>query len=111
MISYDIPLQTLPDTYNGQPLTYVALASQKNYMSLYLMGVYGDPEVAIWFAERYKSSGKRMDMGKSCVRFRKLEDLPLDLVGEAVARIGMRDFIELYHTSRRGSRKGRVRHS
>jgi hypothetical protein len=69
MISYIIPLQTLPETYNGQPLLYAALASQKNHMSLYLMNVYGDRETERWFTERHRTNGKKLDMGKSCVRF------------------------------------------
>ena len=69
-------------------------------MSLYLMGVYCDPEMKSWFVQQYRASGKRLDMGKSCVRFRTLEDLPLDLVGEAVARTSVEDFIERYETAR-----------
>ena len=94
MIGYGIPLERYPETYNGQPLGYVGLASQKNYMSLYLMNIYGDPEAAQWFVEQYKASGKKLDMGKSCVRFKKLEDLPLDLVGEAIARASVAQYIE-----------------
>ena len=70
MITYEIPLDRYPDTYNGQPLMYAALASQKRYMSLYLMCVYSHQESRIWFEERFKASGKKLDMGKSCVRFR-----------------------------------------
>ena len=69
-------------------------------MSLYLMGVYCDPEMESWFVQQYRASGKRLDMGKSCVRFRTLEDLPLDLVGEAVARTSVEDFIERHETAR-----------
>ena len=101
MIGYVIPLERYPKTYNRQPLAYVSLASQKNYMSLYLMGVYGDAETGEWFTERYRASGKKLDMGKSCVRFKKLEDLPTELIGEAVARTTVADFIELYEASRR----------
>ena len=101
MIGYVIPLQTYPVTYNGQPLEYIALASQKNYMSLYLMNIYGDKDTEQWFANSYRASGKKLDMGKSCVRFKKLEDLPLDLVAEAVARTSVDEFIERYEASRR----------
>ena len=100
MISYVVPLDTLPKTYNGQPLQYAALASQKGYMSAYLMGVYGDSETERWFVEQYRASGKKLDMGKSCVRFKTLDDLPLELVGEAIARIPVTQFIELYQASR-----------
>ena len=68
MITWSVPLERLPDTYNGQPLGYIALASQKNYMTLYLMSAYGDEET--WFREEYAKSGKKLDMGKSCVRFK-----------------------------------------
>ena len=67
MISYVIPLETYPKTYNKQPLQYAGLASQKNYMSLYLMNVYGDEDTERWFVEEYEKSGKKLDMGKSCV--------------------------------------------
>ena len=103
MISYVIPLARYPTTYNKQPLAYISLAAQKRYSSLYLMGVYCDPEMESWFVQRYRASGKRLDMGKSCVRFRTLEDLPLDLVGEAVSMTSVEDFIQRYETAR-GSR-------
>lgn len=101
MIGYHIPLSRYSKTYNGQPLGYAALASQKNYISLYLMNVYGNKEIEGWFIESYKKSGKRLDMGKSCVRFRKLEDLPLDIIEEAIARTSVDDFISLYEESRK----------
>ena len=101
MIGYVIPLEKYPVTYNKQPLGVVALASQKNYMSLYLMNVYGDPETERWFVEEYRASGKKLDMGKSCVRFKGLEDLPLDLVGRAIARTSVDEFIGMYESSRR----------
>ena len=103
MIGYVIPLERYPITYNGQPLSYAALASQKNYMSLYLMNVYSDPETENWFVEQYRASGKKLDMGKSCVRFKKLEDLPIGLVGKAIARTSVPEFIERYEASRRRS--------
>ncbi len=103
MISYVIPLARYPKTYNKHPLAYLSLAAQKRYMSIYLMGVYCDPESESWFVQRYRDSGKRLDIGKACVRFRTLEDLPLDLVGEAVSMTSVVDFIECYETAR-GSR-------
>ena len=102
MITYVVPLSVLADTYNGQPLMYVALASQKRHMSLYLTNVYGDESVEQWFRERYRAAGKKLDMGKSCVRFKKLDDLPLALVGEVVARTPIADFVEIYKASRSG---------
>ena len=103
LISYVIPLARYSKTYNKQRLAYISLAAQKNYMSIYLMGVYSDPESESWFVQRYRDSGKRLDMGKACVRFRTLNDLPLDLVGESVSRTSVEDFIERYETAR-GSR-------
>ncbi len=100
MISYVIPLERYPVTYNKQPLQYAALASQKHYMSVYLMNVYGDPDSEQWFVEQYRASGKKLDMGKSCVRFKKLDDLPLDLIGRAVARTPVEAYIEVYEAAR-----------
>ena len=100
MIGYYVPLSRCPKTYNGQPLSYVGIASQKHYMSLYLMGVYGDESASAWFREAYQQTGKRLDMGKSCVRFKKLEDLPLDLVGQAVAITSVDELIHMHQRSR-----------
>ena len=107
MISYIIPLEKYPVTYNKQPLAYASLASQKNYISLYLMNVYGHPENEQWFHERYRASGKKLDMGKSCVRFKRLADLPLDLIGEAIARTTPAKFIERYEASRRDLKRAK----
>ena len=96
MISYEVPLDVFPDTYNKRPLQYAALASQKRHMAVYLTPVYSDPETGEWFRKRYSDSGCRMDMGKSCVRFRKLDDLPLELIGEAVARMDLEQFLNRY---------------
>ena len=93
MITYQVPLETCPDTYNGQPLMYAALASQKNHMAVYLMAIYTSEERRSDFEKRYKESGKRMDVGKSCVRFRKLESLPLDLIGEVIGSVSVEEFV------------------
>ncbi len=106
MITYAVPLSIFPDTYNKQPLMYAALASQKRHMALYLTNVYGDGSLEAWFRERYKATGKRLDMGKSCVRFRKLDDLPLDLVGETIAKTPIDEFLEIYKASRTGTKRG-----
>jgi hypothetical protein len=107
MIGYVIPLKRYPVTYNGQPLGIAALASQKNYMAVYLMNIYGDKDTEAWFTQQYKASGKKLDMGKSCVRFKKLEDLPLELIGEAVARTPVDKLISLYEASRKNTMAGR----
>ena len=95
MITYEVPLETFPDTYNGKPLMYAALASQKNHMSVYLMGCYMSPEIRNKFENAYKQSGKKFDAGKSCIRFRKVDDLPLKLIGETIASMSVEEFIEL----------------
>ena len=100
-ICYQVPLSVLPETYNGQPLCYAALASQKNYMSVYLMTVYGHKSLEKEFRERYKASGKKLDMGKSCVHFKKLDDLPLDLIGEIISRVPMDEYVRRYQASRK----------
>lgn len=104
MIGYIVPFSLKPDTYNGQPLCYVALASQKNHLSLYLTNVYSDQKLSEWFTKEYKKSGKKLDMGKSCVRFKKLEDLPLDLIGKTVAMTPVNEFISLYDKARNQKR-------
>lgn len=96
MIAYEVPLETFPDTYNKKPLMYAALASQKNHMAVYLTSVYADPDLEAWFRAEYEATGKKMDMGKSCVRFKKIENLPVDLIGEAVAKLSLDDFLETY---------------
>ena len=87
MIAYQIPLETYPDTYNKQPLMYAALASQKNHMAVYLSGIYISDESREEFEAAYRATGKKLDVGKSCVRFKKLDDLPLDLIGDSIASI------------------------
>jgi hypothetical protein len=104
MPAYYIPLATYPTTYNGQPLTIAALACQKNYMSLHLLSIYTDQETEQWFKDRLVASGKKLDMGKACIRFTKLEDLPLDLIADAIARISVPVYIANYEKGRGISR-------
>jgi hypothetical protein len=99
MIGYYVPLTRYPETYNGQPLGVAGLASQKRHIALYLMGLYTDHDAA-WFRERWTASGKKLDMGKSCIRFRTLDDVPLDVVGAAIARTSVADFIAAYERRR-----------
>jgi len=96
MIAYEIPLERYPDTYNGQPLLFAALASQKRHMAVYLHSIYVDEETRDRFESAYRDTGKRMDIGASCVRFRRLEDLPLDLIGEAIAATTVEQYITRY---------------
>jgi uncharacterized protein YdhG (YjbR/CyaY superfamily) len=93
MITYQVPLKVYPDTYNKQPLMYAALASQKNHMAVYLTAIYMSEKSRKEFEINYKATGKRFDTGKSCVRFRKLENLPLPLIAETIASIELSDFV------------------
>lgn len=93
MITWQVPLEIYPDTYNGRPLMYAALASQKNHMSLYLTGIYMDERAKKEFEGAYKATGKRYDVGKSCVRFRTLDDLPLDVIAEAIGEYEVDEFV------------------
>jgi uncharacterized protein YdhG (YjbR/CyaY superfamily) len=101
MITYEVPLETFPDTYNGKPLMYAALASQKNHMSVYLMGCYMSPEIRNKFENAYKLSGKKFDAGKSCIRFKKEDDLPLELIGKTIGSMRVEQFIEHYLFNRK----------
>lgn len=105
MIGYVVPLSRYPKTYNAQPLALAALASQKNYMALYLNNVYGAPETYERFTSAYRAAGKRLDMGKSCVRFRKLDDLPLELVGETIAQTSVEEYLAVYEAARAGMKR------
>ena len=102
MISYSVSAGAFPADFPydpKHPLPFAALASQKDYMSVYLMGVYSDDgnEHADWFRKSWKQAGKKLDMGKCCVRFTKLEDIALDVLGEAIRRIPAKDYVE-FHT-------------
>ncbi len=102
MIGYYVPHSHYPAGYHcdpKQPLPFAALASQKNYMSLYLMGCYGEEKERERFEQAWAKAGKKLDMGKSCVRFRKLDDVPLEVVGAAIKRVGVKKYIEIYEAS------------
>jgi hypothetical protein len=93
MITYEVPLSVYPDTYNGKPLMYAALASQKNHFALHLTGIYLSEERRASFEDAYRATDKRLDVGKSCVRFKRLEDLPLDLIGDTIALFTVDQFV------------------
>ncbi|HET9453630.1 MAG TPA: DUF1801 domain-containing protein [Gemmatimonadaceae bacterium] len=99
MISYEIPLARFPKTYNKQPLGYAALAVQKNYNALYLMGAYAIPAQVRKLRDAFTRAGKKLDMGKSCVRFRTPEDLELDAIADAIAAIPPDEFIALHEAA------------
>jgi hypothetical protein len=113
MIGYFVPHEVYPSGYHcdpRQPLPFAALGSQKNYMSLYLMSVYGDSDQRKLLQEAWAQSGKKLNMGKACIRFAKLSDLPLDIIGDAVRRVTAKRYIAICESainSRQGkSRKG-----
>jgi len=101
MIAYVIPLERYPKTYNGQPLWYAALAAQKNYCALHLMSVYANATGTAAFKNAFARAGKKLDMGKACVRFKRLEDLELDAIGAVIAGTTPDDFSALCEKSRR----------
>ncbi|MBL9014168.1 MAG: DUF1801 domain-containing protein [Myxococcales bacterium] len=103
MLGWYVPLERYPDTYNGQPIGIAALAAQKSYHALYLMSVYGDPATEAWFKRAFAKAGKKLDMGKSCVRFKQLDDLPLDVIGEAIARLPVEKLIAQHDRVHGGS--------
>jgi hypothetical protein len=100
MIGYAVPLSRYPVTYNKQPLALAALASQKGYCSLYLMSIYSSPALKSWFEAAFAKAGKKLDMGKSCVRFKTVDDLPLDVIGKAISKVGVDEFIATYEKAR-----------
>jgi hypothetical protein len=107
MIGYAVPHRVFPAGYHcdpAQPLMFAALASQKGHMSLYLMSVYMDPGDLAWFQDAWQATGRRLDMGKSCIRFRSLADVPLDVVAEAIRRMPAQRYVELYLKNLAGQR-------
>ena len=103
MVAYVVPLSIYPEGYHCNPKTplpFMCLASQKNFISFYHMGVYADQKVLKWFTEEYaKRSKSKLDMGKSCIRFKKPEHIPFDLVGELVAKISVEEWINTYEAA------------
>jgi hypothetical protein len=107
MITYYVPLDVFPDTYNKQPLLYAGLAAQKNNYAVYLQAVYGDPAIEAWWRQAFAASGKRLDMGKSCVRFRSLEALPLDVLGACIAKVSLDQYLARYEAVKGSARLAR----
>lgn len=99
MIGYHVSFDAYPGGYHcdpSTPLPYAGLASQKNHLALYMMGLYMDPDDVAWFQSAWKATGNRLDMGKSCVRFRRIEDVPLEVVAEAIRRMPSKRYIQTY---------------
>jgi hypothetical protein len=108
MIGYYVPHRLYPPGYHcdpHQPLPFAGLASQKNHMALYLMSVYGEASEENWLRDQFARAGKKLDMGKCCVRFKKLDDLPLNVIGEAIRRVSVERQIEVYESSIRRMNK------
>ena len=101
MIGYAVPLKLYPAGYHckkDEPLPFILLASQKNNMALYMFCMYLDEKDAARFRDEYKASGKKLDMGKSCIRFKKVEDLALDVIGKAIAAKPVKKHIQIYES-------------
>ncbi len=99
MIGYCVPHSIFPPGYHcnpAQPLPFAGLASQKQYMSLYMMSAYGDTGEDAWLREQFKKAGKTLDMGKCCIRFKTLDDLPLDVIAQAFRRVKLKDYVARY---------------
>ena len=110
MIGWYVPLSLYPAGYGENPkvpLPLVSLASQKSGMVLHFLCFYGHPTLSTWFTSEYKKSGKKLDMGKGCVRFKKLEDLSLDVVGRTVARVPVEEHMANYRAARALLGKGK----
>lgn len=110
MIGYYVPHRVYPPGYHcdpRQPLPYAGLASQKNHMALYLMSIYAEPGEDRWLRDQWAKSGRKLDMGKCCIRFRKLEDVPLDVIAEVFRRVPLKRHLELYEAVVRDARKSR----
>ncbi|MFN8248470.1 MAG: DUF1801 domain-containing protein [Ferruginibacter sp.] len=109
MIGYVVPLELYPAGYHctpGQPLPFANIASQKNFIALYHMGIYGSPELLKWFTDEYKKTvPAKLDMGKSCIRFKKPGDIPYKLIGELMKKISPKQWIELYEKNYLAPRK------
>jgi hypothetical protein len=103
MIGYSVPHRVFPAGYHcdpKQPLPFAALASQKNYMSLYVMSVYGGGDEEKWLRAAWRKAGKKLDMGKCCIRFQRADDLALDVLAELIRRIPAKDFVASYLAAR-----------
>jgi hypothetical protein len=109
MIGWGIPLSRYPDTYNKQPLCYVALASQKNFCSLYLMGCYGNSAQLAELRRAFADMGKKLDMGKSCIHFQQADDLPLAAIGRLIAAFSAEKWIAIYERSRLLTKAGKAK--
>ena len=111
MVCYTVPHSMYPAGYHCDPklpLPFLSLASQKNFIAVYHMGIYADPKLLKWFTESFaKASSKKLDMGKSCLRFKKPEDIPYQLIGDLVSKITPEKWIELYEKNYKSQLKSK----
>ncbi|ODS87324.1 MAG: hypothetical protein ABS44_11965 [Chryseobacterium sp. SCN 40-13] len=102
-LGYVVPHSLYPSGYRckpEEPLPFAGIASQKNSVNLYHMGIYSDPELMKWFTEEYpKHSKRKLDMGKSCIRFKKTEDIPFELIGELMKKMTVQDWVNIYESN------------
>ncbi len=102
MIGYVVPHSVYPPGYHCDPklpLPFVSIASQKNFVALYHMGIYANPELMEWFVSEYPKHCKRkLDMGKSCIRFKKMDDIPYELVGQLISKMTAEEWVDIYET-------------
>ncbi|HEY0031615.1 MAG TPA: DUF1801 domain-containing protein [Bacteroidia bacterium] len=109
MIGYAVPHSIYPDGYHcdpKQPLPFAGFASQKNFVAFYHMGIYADPKLLKWFTDEYpKHTDAKLDMGKSCIRFKKPEKIPFKLFGELMSKISVKDWIAMYEKAFRSTAK------
>lgn len=102
-LGYVVPHSLYPSGYHckpEEPLPFAGIASQKNSVNLYHMGIYSDPELLKWFIEEYpKHSKRKLDMGKSCIRFKKMEDIPFELIGELMKKMTVQDWVNIYESN------------
>ena len=103
MVGWSVPLETYPAGYHctpGLPLPFLSIASQKNFIALYHMGIYAKKDLLDWFVEEFpKHSKKKLDMGKSCIRFKKVEDIPFELIVELSKKMTPEDWINCYESA------------
>jgi uncharacterized protein YdhG (YjbR/CyaY superfamily) len=109
MMGWSVPHSIYPAGYHCKPtdpLPFMGLASQKNFIAVYHMGVYANPKLLKWFTDAHaKATSKKLDMGKSCMRYKKAEDIPYDLIGELASKITVDEWIEMYESAFKNSRK------
>lgn len=102
-LGYVVPHTLYPDGYHckpSEPLPFAGIASQKNSINFYHMGIYSDPKLLDWFVKEYpKHTNQKLDMGKSCIRFKKLDDIPFKLIGELMKKMSVKEWINIYETT------------